>query len=281
MAMRQQTVRCALLLACALCAAAQEDPVVAVTGGRIRGRLTPDGGAAFKSVPYARPPLGDLRWREPQPVASWEGVREAAQFSVACTQLSEGWNARYVTGSAEDCLYLNVAAPEWPVKTERPVMVWIHGGSNTAGSGQAAGFDQRTLVRRGLVLVTVNYRLGALGFLVHPELSKESAHHASGNYGLMDEIAALRWVQDNIRKFGGDPGNVTVAGQSAGAFEISLLMTSPLAKGLFHRAIAESGAAAGFNGSMPGAYAEAIGKKLASQLKAPEGEAIGFLRDLG
>ena len=278
MAMRQQTVRSTLLMACAMCAAAQQDPVVAVAGGRIRGRLTPDGGAAFKSVPYARPPLGDLRWREPQPVAPWEGVREAAQFSVACTQISEGWNARYVTGSAEDCLYLNVATPEWPVKTARPVMVWIHGGSNTAGSGEAAGFDQRTLVRRGLVLVTINYRLGALGFLVHPELAHESAHQASGNYGLMDQIAALRWVRENIRQFGGDPDNVTVAGQSAGAFDISLLMTSPLAKGLFNRAIAESGAAAGFNESMPAAYAEAIGRKLAVQLKAPEAGAMALLR---
>ena len=184
-------------------------------------------------------------------------------------------------GSAEDCLYLNVAAPEWPPKSKHPVFVWIHGGSNTAGSGEAAGFDQRTLVRRGVVLVTINYRLGALGFLVHPELARESPHHVSGNYGLMDQVAALEWVRKNIRKFGGDPRNVTAAGESAGAFDISLLMTSPLASGLFHRVIAESGAASGFNLSMTAAHAEANGRKLAAHLKAPEGGAIRYLRTLG
>jgi para-nitrobenzyl esterase len=278
--MRQKSLLCTFLFAGAIISAAQTDPLVAVTGGRIRGRLAPDGGAAFKGVPFARPPLGDLRWREPRPVKPWAGVREAAQFRAACTQLSEGWNRRDVAGSAEDCLYLNVATPEWPPKAPRPVMVWIHGGSNTAGSGEAAAFDQRTLVRRGLVLVTINYRLGALGFLAHPELTRESPHHASGNYGLMDQIAALRWVRDNIARFGGDPGNVTVAGESAGAFDIGLLMTSPLVRGLFHRAIAESGAVAGFNGSVTAARAAETGRKLAVQLKAPDGAAIRYLRTL-
>jgi para-nitrobenzyl esterase len=266
-----------VVLACGI-AAAQTGPVVSVPGGKIRGRLTPDGGAAFKKIPYALPPLGELRWREPQPVAPWKGIREADAFSVACTQLSEGWNQRYVEDSAEDCLYLNVAAPQWPPVAKHPVFVWIHGGSNTAGSGESAGFDQRTLVRRGVVLVTINYRLGKLGFLVHPELTKESPHHVSGNYGLMDQIAALEWVQKNISKFGGDPKNVTAAGESAGAYDVSLLMTSPLAKGLFHRAIAESGAVSGFRKSMPAAYAEANGLKLAAQLKAPDGNAIRLLR---
>jgi len=259
-------------------AAAQTDPVAAVTGGQIRGRMTSDGGAAFKAIPYARPPLGDWRWRDPQPVEPWEGVRDAGKFAVACTQLSEGWNMRYVTGSAEDCLYLNVSTGKWPPQPGQPVMVWIHGGSNTAGSGEAAGFDQRTMVHHGLVLVTINYRLGALGFMEHPELARESPHRTSGNYGLLDQIAALRWVHDNIARFGGDPGNVTVAGQSAGSFDISLLLTSPLAKGLFHRAIAESGAVAGFNGSVTAARAEETGRKLAAQLQAPEGDAIRFLR---
>src|ERR1035438_8547945 len=177
----------------------------------------------FTAVSYALPPLGELRWREPQPVAAWSGIRDAAAFSVACTQISEGWNLRYVQSSAEDCLYLNVAAPVWPPAVKFPVMVWIHGGSNTAGSGEAAGFDQRTLVRRGLVLVTINYRLGALGCLAHAALARESAHHTSGNYGLMDQIAALEWVRRNIATFGGDPYKVTVAGQSAGAMDVSLL----------------------------------------------------------
>ena len=263
-----------------MAAGAESGLVVSVPGGQVRGRMTQDGGAAFKGIPYARPPVGGLRWREPQPVAPWQGIREAATFSVACTQLSEGWNSRYVTGSAEDCLYLNVASPEWPPKARWPVLVWIHGGSNTAGSGEAAGFDQRTLVRRGLVLVTINYRLGALGFLAHPELARESRHQASGNYGLMDQLAALRWVRDNIGKFGGEAGNVTVAGQSAGAFDISLLLTSPLAKGLFRRAIAQSGAVAGFKGSVTRSRAEETGRKTAELLKASPDGAIKHLRTL-
>jgi para-nitrobenzyl esterase len=276
--MTRNLVRWTILFAGATLGAAQTDPVVAVTGGRIRGRMTADGGAAFKAIPYARPPLGELRWRDPQPVEPWQDVRDAGKFAVACTQISEGWNARYVTGSGEDCLYLNVSAGEWPPKPNHPVMVWIHGGSNTAGSGEAAGFDQRTMVHRGLVLVTVNYRLDALGFLEHPELARESPHHTSGNYGLLDQIAALHWVHDNIARFGGDPGNVTVAGQSAGSFDISLLLTSPLAKGLFHRAIAESGAASGFKGPVTAARAEEKGRRLAAAMKAPEADAIRFLR---
>jgi para-nitrobenzyl esterase len=268
------------LFVCTAIATAQTGPVVAVTGGQIRGRSTPDGGAAFKGVPYARPPLGELRWREPQPVAAWSGIRDAAAFSVACTQLSEGWNLHYVNGSAEDCLYLNVAAPMWPPAAKLPVMVWIHGGSNTAGSGEAAGFDQRTLVRHGLVLVTVNYRLGALGFMAHPALARESPHHTSGNYGLMDQIAALHWVQENIATFGGDPDNVTVAGQSAGALDVSLLMTSPLARGLFRRAIAQSGAVSVFKGSGTRGQAEELGQKMAAELKLPAADPIGHLRKL-
>jgi para-nitrobenzyl esterase len=276
--MMRTSVLAALAIACA--AAGPSGPVVAVTGGKIQGRFTADGGAAFKGIPYASPPLGDLRWRPPQPVARWKGVRATAAFSPPCTQLSEGWNERDVAGSAEDCLYLNVAAPEWPPKSPHPVFVWIHGGSNTAGSGEAAGFDQRTLVRRGLVLVTINYRLGALGSLVHPELARESSHRASGNYGLMDQIAALEWVRRNIGKFGGDAANLTAAGESAGAFDVSLLMTSPLAKGLFVRAIVESAAVAGFNQATTAAHAEANGKKLAAHLKAPASGAIRYLRTL-
>jgi len=261
-------------------AAAPVDPEVSVTGGRIRGRLTSDGGAAFKGVPFAQPPVGDLRWREPQPVKAWDGVREASEFQPACTQLSEGWNRAMVATSREDCLYLNVAAPEWPVKTPRAVMVWIHGGSNLSGEGEAYAFEERALARRGIVWVTVNYRLGMLGFLAHPELTAESPHHASGNYGLMDEIAALHWVHDNIANFGGDPGNVTIAGESAGAWDVSVLMTSPLARGLFHRAIQESGAVAGFDGAVPLAAAEKRGEEIAASLKAPAAGAIAFLRSL-
>lgn len=159
-------------------------------------------------------------------------------------------------------------------------MVWIHGGSNTAGSGEAAGFDQRTLVRRGLVLVTINYRLGALGFLAHPALARDSPHHTSGNYGLMDQIAALEWVRNNIATFGGDPDQVTVAGQSAGALDVSLLMTSPLARGLFRRAIAQSGAVSVFQGSRTRGQAEELGRKLAAELKTPDSDMVARLRKL-
>jgi len=261
-------------------ASAQIGPVAAVTGGKIRGYRTADGGAAFKRIPFAQPPVGDLRWREPQPVKPWPDIREATKFSVACTQLSEGWNDRFVPASAEDCLYLNVAAPQWPPQAKFPVMVWIHGGSNTAGDADDAGFDERTLVHRGVVLVTISYRLGALGFLVSPELSRESRHHVSGNYGLMDQLAALRWVHDNIARFGGDPGNVTAFGESAGSFDISILMTSPLAKGLFQRAITESGAVAGFHGARTKSYSEEISGKLAARLKAPNQGTIKFLRTI-
>jgi para-nitrobenzyl esterase len=238
-------------------------PVVKIAGGAVRG-LNVEGGAAFKGIPYARPPLGDQRWRPPQPVKPWTGVRDALAFSSACLQRSEGWNDAYAATSSEDCLYLNVATPGWPVKKKFPVMVWIHGGSNTGGSGGTPGFDLRTLVKKGVVEVNINYRLGALGFLAHPELTAESPHRSSGNYGLLDQIAALQWVRANIAKFGGDPGNVTVFGQSAGAFDISLLLASPLSKGLFHRAIAESGAITGFHGPMTHARAEELGMTMAA-----------------
>jgi para-nitrobenzyl esterase len=269
---------CIALFAGPLLCASAEDPVVAVTGGRVRGAATADGGVVFKGVPFARPPLGELRWREPQPLIGWDGVRDATQFKPACTQLSEGWNTSDVTGSGEDCLYLNIAAPEWPVKAKRPVLYWIHGGSNTAGSGEASAIEARALPRRGVVFVAVNYRLGALGFMAHPELSRESPHFSSGNYGLLDQIAGLRWVRDNIARFGGDPANVTVGGESAGAYDIGLLMTSPLAKGLFHRAIAESGAVTIFGGPVTAARAADKGRKIAAALKAPEVDAIRFLR---
>ena len=279
MPMRSSAFLLSALLLASL-AAAPSDPEVSVTGGVVRGRLTSDGGAAFKGIPFAQPPIGDLRWREPQPVKSWEGVREASEFQPACTQLSEGWNKAMVATSREDCLYLNVATPEWPPKTPHAVMVWFHGGSNLSGEGEDMAFDERALVRRGIVWVTVNYRLGMLGFLAHPELTRESPHHASGNYGLLDQIAALQWVHDNIAKFGGDPAKVTIGGESAGSWDVSMLMTSPLAKGLFHGAIQESGAVAAFQGALPAAVAEEHGRNLAAALKAPETGAIAFLRTL-
>jgi para-nitrobenzyl esterase len=235
-------MRTVLFAVLAIPAFAADLPVVTVTGGQIRGGAMEKGGtlsgAVFKGIPYAQPPTGDLRWREPAAVKAWTGVRETTSFGAPCAQNAGG---RMQENSSEDCLFLNVWTPEWPVRTRKPVMVWFHGGGNYAGTASGNNFDGESLARRGVVLVTANYRLTVFGFLAHPELTKESPHHASGNYGLMDQIAALKWVRDNISKFGGDPGNVTIFGQSAGAVDVNVLMTSPQAKGLFHKVIAESG----------------------------------------
>jgi para-nitrobenzyl esterase len=234
----------------------QEAPAVSVTGGKVRGAVS-GGGAVFKGIPFAAPPVGDLRWREPMPVKAWQGVRDGTQFSSRCMQ--GGQNV------SEDCLYLNVWTPEWPSKSRRPVMLWIHGGGNFAGSGSEANFDGESLARRGVVLVTANYRLGAFGFLAHPELTAESRHHSSGNYGLLDQVAAMKWVRENIERFGGDPRNVTIFGESAGSLDINVLMTSPLAKGLYTRLIGESGPVVA---PPPLAEGEKKGLSVAANLKA-------------
>jgi len=255
--------------------------VVEIASGKIRGVPRASGGAEFLGIAYAQPPVGDLRWREPVPVQTWKDVRDASSFGAPCAQpLLGDWNKRDAEFGKEDCLFLNVMTPVWPAKEPLPVMVWLHGGANEGGTASSPLYKDGTLVQHGIVLVTVNYRLGVFGFLAHPELTRESAHKASGNYGLMDQIAALHWVQDNIAKFGGDPANVTVFGQSAGAQDTSSLMTSPLAKGLFHKAIVESGA--GLNPNVPSlAASEQRGEKLATLLKAPPGDgAIKYLRQL-
>jgi para-nitrobenzyl esterase len=252
--------------------------VVATNSGQLRGVHRHWGGAEFLGIPYAQPPVGALRWREPAPMAAWTGVRNAQVFGAPCAQPTLGdWNKRDAEISKEDCLYLNVITPVWPPKNPLPVMLWIHGGGNQGGTASSALYKDGTLVKHGVVLVTVNYRLGILGFLAHPELTRESAHHASGNYGLMDQVAALRWVRENIARFGGDPGNITVFGQSAGAQDTSLLMASPLSKDQFQRAIVESGSA--IVPPLPAlAEAEKTGQKLAALLNAPEGGAIRYLR---
>jgi para-nitrobenzyl esterase len=241
-----RTLRAAVLLAAGLLLAAAPVPAkaadstvtVSITGGQLQGTGLERGGAVFKGIPFAEPPIGDLRWRPPLPAKSWAGVRDATAYSAPCAQNSSG---RMLEGSSEDCLYLNVWTRQWPPKTKLPVMFWIHGGGNYAGTSSSANFDGTQLAQRGVVLVSANYRLTIFGFFAHPELTRESPHHASGNYGLMDQIRALQWVRDNIEQFGGDPQNVTIFGQSAGAVDANVLMTSPLAKGLFHKVIAESG----------------------------------------
>jgi len=230
-------------LVCILCwsqastaAPAEQGPTVSVKTGSLRGGVTSDGGAVFKGIPFAQPPVGERRWQEPLSAKPWTGVRDATAFGSNCVQ---GGNLG--VNSSEDCLYLNVWTPKWPMKTPAAVMVWIHGGGNFAGAGSELIFNGENLARHGVVLVTVNYRLGVFGFLAHPELTKESAHHVSGNYGLLDQVLALRWVHDNIAKFGGNPANVTIFGESAGSLDVNVLMTSPLSKGLYQRVIGESG----------------------------------------
>lgn len=261
--------------------ASDSDLVVRTSSGRVRGVSRPSGGAEFLGIPYAQPPVGDLRWHEPLPVHPWKDVRDTRAFGAPCAQPVLGdWNKHDAETSKEDCLFLNVLTPVWPVKQRLPVMVWLHGGANEGGTASSALYKDGTLLGHGIVLVTVNYRLGRFGFLAHPELTSESAHHASGNYGLLDQIAALRWVHENIANFGGDPGDVTLFGQSAGAQDTGILMASPLAKGLFQKAIAESGAA--INPNLPTlAMAEHGGERLATALNAPAGgAAIKFLRQL-
>jgi para-nitrobenzyl esterase len=216
-------------------AAEESAPSAAIAGGQIRGLLQ-DGEAVFLGVPYVAPPVGELRWREPQPVKPWTGTRAATEFGPSCLQ-------DYDFGpTSEDCLTLNIWAPEWPSRAPKPVMVWFHGGGDSSGGTNTLYFFGDHLAKQGVIVVTVNYRLGPLGFVALPELTAESPHKASGNYGLMDQIASLKWVRDNIARFGGDPARVTIFGQSAGAANVQRLMVSPLSKGLFQRAIAQSGA---------------------------------------
>jgi carboxylesterase type B len=212
--------------------------VVPTQQGALRGEVTADGRHLFRGIPYAAPPIGPLRWKPPQAVRRWKNARDATRSAPSCPQVDRGWNTQAATFASEDCLYLEVATPELKPSKPMPVMVWIHGGSNYAGGG--AGTIQSGLVRKGVVLVSLQYRLGALGFLSHPALTREGGG-ASGNYGLMDQQAALRWVRANIAAFGGDPANVTLFGESAGAMDIGLHLLSPGSRELFAKAIEESG----------------------------------------
>ena len=245
-----------------------------------------NGVRAYKGIPYAAPPVGQLRWRPPQPVPPWDGVRPASRFGPNSLQgVVWGDIDPYVCGVSEDCLTLNVWTPAAPQGSRRlPVMVWIHGGGFVVGSGSEPRYDGTRLAARGIVVVTLNHRLNALGFLAHPELTAESEHRASGNYGMLDLVAALQWVRRNIATFGGNPGEVTIAGESAGSEAVSALMASPLAKGLFARAIGESGAMFATPSRAPAsrdkaeaagvAFMRKVGAKTLTELRAAPAEAI-------
>jgi para-nitrobenzyl esterase len=247
-----------------------------IEGGKVSGVLQ-DGVRVYKGIPYAAPPVGELRWKPPQPVVRWEGVRSGSEYGPDCPQ------APYPRGSifysaprqqSEDCLCLNV----WTAARageKRPVMVWIHGGALTRGSGAAATYDGRVLAQKGVVVVTINYRLGVLGYFAHPELTAESPRRSSGNYGVLDQLAALNWVSRNIAAFGGDSSKVTIFGESAGAWSVNALVASPLGRGLFHRAIGQSGGSFGAGVSL--AAAERMGAGLAKRVKA---ESLAALRGL-
>lgn len=246
-------------------------PIVTIKAGQIQGTRQADNEiAVFKGVPYAQPPVGDLRWRAPQPLKPWDGIKKTTQFSPFAWQqmrMIDDFFANIINGQgwgwlrksfikaafkfvpkpkqSEDCLYLNVKTPSLDAGAKLPVMVWIHGGDHQDGSGGEPFYDGTAIPKKGIVLVTINYRLGLMGYFAHPELTKESNNGVSGNYGTLDQIAALKWVQENIAAFGGDPNNVTIFGESAGGESVAHMLSSPLAKGLFHKAILQSPANSG------------------------------------
>jgi para-nitrobenzyl esterase len=251
---------------------AQQNPPIAQTqSGAVSGRMEA-GQAVFRGIPYAVPPVGELRWRPPEPAQPWSNTYAATSFSASCVQ---DFN---IGRTSEDCLTLNIWVPEWPTDEPKAVMVWFHGGGDTSGGTALRAYWGDSLARHDVIVVSVNFRLGPIGFVALPELSAESPHGASGNYGLLDQIAALRWVQENIAAFGGDPNRVTAWGQSAGAANIERMMVSPLAEGLFQRAIAESGAARRLDPTL--AEQEAACAQALAGLDAPEENKLDYLRSL-
>ncbi|MES3025296.1 MAG: carboxylesterase family protein [Pseudomonadota bacterium] len=249
---------------------------VHVAGGRVGGVAMQDGGAIFHGIPYAAAPSGAYRWKRPLPRAPWSGVLDARHPAPACVQADVGWNRDQIKGAREDCLTVSVRTPALGRKHKLPVLVYVHGGSNAAGG--AGGLDDDAIVREAIVLVRVQYRLGAFGFLGLDALRDEDPHKSSANYGLLDQIAALKWVRANIAAFGGDPARVTLSGNSAGATDVLFLTLSPLAKGLFRRAILQSAAP---GAPRTAAHSEAMGNLLLDRLKLPHGaEGLAALRKL-
>ncbi len=240
----RSSIRLGLAVSLGLCLAAplaaQDGPVVDAPAGSAKGTAN-QGIRAFRGLPYAAPPIGTQRWKPPVAAPRWEGVRDASRFGSVCYQPVSNTSSIYSDEAgemSEDCLSLNVWTPDGADKA--PVMVWIHGGSLVSGASSHRMYDGEALAKRGMVVVSINYRLGALGYLAHPDLSAESPNRISGNYGLLDQVEALRWIRRNIAAFGGDPDNVTIAGESAGALSVMYLLAAPSARGLFHKAILQS-----------------------------------------
>jgi para-nitrobenzyl esterase len=243
---------------------------VKTANGTIEGTgRQPSGVREFKGIPFAAPPVGDLRWAAPQPVKNWTGVKQAVQFGPRCMQqpLFGDMNFRS-NGMGEDCLYLNVWTPAKSANANLPVLVYFFGGGFVAGDGSEPRYDGESLAAKGIVTVTVNYRLGVFGFMAHPDLTKESPHHASGDYGLLDQSAATRWVHENIAGFGGNPAHVTIAGESAGSIAVSAQMASPLSRDLIAGAIGESGSILGTLPAVPLSKGEEQGTKFATSMNA-------------
>ena len=256
-----------VMFLCSVVAAMAED-VVRTANGLVDGRGgQPSGVRIFRGIPFAQPPTGELRWREPQPVKNWTGVRPAFDFGPRCMQAVVFDDIRYRSnGVSEDCLYLNVWTPAKSNQERLPVLVYFYGGGFVNGDSSEPRYDGESMAAKGIVVVSVNYRLGVFGFLALPELTKESPHKASGNYGLLDQNAGLRWVRQNIANFGGDAKRVTIAGESAGSISVSAHMVSPLSIDLIAGAIGESGAITGALSAVPLAQAEADGSKFVASL---------------
>lgn len=245
-----------------------DPPRVKTVNGFLEG-VNESGVKTFKGVPFAAPPVGNLRWREPQPAGTWTGIRKADKFAPRAMQLPIYGDMNFRSdGISEDCLYLNVWTPAKKGNEKLPVLVYFYGGGFAAGDGSELRYDGESMARKGIVAITVNYRLTVFGFFAHPELTKESPHHASGNYGLLDQSAALQWVQKNIAAFGGDPKKITIAGESAGSLSVSAQMASPLSKNIIAGAIGESGSLLGFNPTGSLKDAEKAGTDFSTSVKA-------------
>ena len=261
-------IACFALLSQGICFAQQPSPVK-VAEGLVQGTFE-DGLTVYKGVPFAAPPLGELRWKAPQPAIKWEGVKQTTKFAPAPMQ---GGNPP--SGKSEDCLYLNIWTPSKSAKEKIPVLVWIYGGGFSFGSTAEPGYNGGKLAKKGVVLVSIAYRVGQLGFLAHPELSSENPNHVSGNYGILDQIAGLQWIRKNIAAFGGDPNKVTIFGESAGGISVSMLCASPLAKELFQGAISESG------GSFGPTRAKTFPGENMKTLKQAEADGVAYTQKVG